>query len=70
MPKADDAGTGRKRRYGVYTLGFLAFAFVMVFLSALQGHYTIVTALGVLVGLSGAAWCSFKGLRGLTNFRL
>src|SRR5438552_2117498 len=45
----------RVRRWGMRLLGFLAIAFVAVVLSSVQHHYTVITALMVLVGLPGAA---------------
>ena len=75
MPGRDDKPRGfkawlRKRRWGVYTLAFLILAFVMVVVSSTQGHYTILTLLGLLVGFVGAGYCTFKGLRELDLHRL
>lgn len=63
-------GTPKQRRWGLWTLAFLTLAFVMIVLSSTAGHYTVITLLGLLVGLAGAAWCSVKGLRKAKDFRL
>jgi hypothetical protein len=60
----------RKHRWGIYTLAFLTLSFVMVVLSSTQGHYTILTLLGLVVGFAGAGWCTVKGLRVARDFRL
>jgi nitrate/nitrite transporter NarK len=70
MPKPEGPPQPRRHRWGVYTLGFLILAFAMVVVSSTQGHYTVLTLLGLLVGLAGAAWCTIKGLRGLADFHL
>jgi hypothetical protein len=60
----------RGPRWGIYTLAFLALAFTMVVISTTQGHYTLLTLLGLVVGFVGATWCTVKGLRGLRGFHL
>ncbi|MDQ1586134.1 MAG: hypothetical protein QOH80_1499 [Actinomycetota bacterium] len=61
----------RKRRpWGVYTLGFLVLAFGMVVVSSTQKHYTVLTLIGLVVGLIGAAYCTVKGLRKARDFHL
>lgn len=70
MPAPKDPPTDKAPRWGVYTLGFLTLAFVMVVLSSTAGHYTVLTLLGLVVGLVGAGWCTVKGLKGLRGFRL
>ena len=69
MPKAQYPPK-RKHRWGIYTLGFLTLAFVMVVVSSTQKHYTLLTLSGLVVGFAGAGWCTFKGLRVARDFRL
>ena len=59
----------RRHRWGIFTLAFLILAFLMIVVSTNQGHYTVLTLIGLLVGLIGAGWCSVKGLQGLSGFR-
>jgi nitrate/nitrite transporter NarK len=68
--QAGDAEGPSMRRWGLYTLGFLALAFVMVAVSGSQGHYTPLTLIGLFVGLGGAGYCTVKGLRKAKLFRL
>lgn len=56
--------------WGVFTLLFLALAFVMVVLSATKGHYTGAMLLGLVVGLVGAGCCTVLGLRKARSYRL
>ena len=49
-------------RWGVRTLAFLTLALLAIGGSALQGHYTILTLTGLLVGLIGAVVCTVRGL--------
>jgi hypothetical protein len=69
-PQPEEPPTKRKPRWGIYTLCFLALAFVMVVISSTQGHYTIATLLGLVVGFVGAGWCTVKGLKVAREFRL
>jgi hypothetical protein len=69
MPTAHDPPQ-RKHRWGLYTLGFLALSFTMVVISSTQGHYTLLTLVGLFVGFGGAGWCTVKGLRVARDFRL
>jgi hypothetical protein len=66
-----DEDTGRKparggMRWGLLTLLFLGLALVCVLVSNSDGAYTPVTGLGLLVGFGGAAYCSFRGLKGFS----
>jgi nitrate/nitrite transporter NarK len=70
MPKPEALPPKRKPRWGVYTLCFLALAFVMVVISTTQKHYTLLTLLGLIVGFGGAGWCTIKGLKVAREFRL
>lgn len=65
---ADRPRQRRPKRYGVRTLGYLALAAASVLTSnalAARGidDYVLLTFLGTMVGLSGAAVCSYRGLR-------
>jgi hypothetical protein len=51
-------------RWGLLSLGFLAVALTCVLVSNSNGSYTAITLLGLLVGFSGAAYCSYRGLKG------
>jgi hypothetical protein len=52
----------RPPRWGVRTLAFLALALLSIGLSTLQGHYTLLTLAGLLIGLIGAMFCSLRGI--------
>jgi hypothetical protein len=52
----------RPTRWGVRTLAFLTLALLAIGLSTAQGHYTILTLTGLLVGLTGATVCTVRGL--------
>jgi len=56
----------KPKRWGLRTLAFLALALASVLTSSIlsqRGGDIPLTTLGVLVGLAGAAYCSFRGLK-------
>jgi nitrate/nitrite transporter NarK len=53
-------------RWGLLTLGFLAIALASVLVSNGAGSYSVITLAGVLVGFGGAAYCSYRGLKGFS----
>jgi nitrate/nitrite transporter NarK len=53
-------------RWGLLTLLFLGIALTCVLVSNSQGQYSVVTFLGLLVGFGGAAYCSYRGLKGFS----
>lgn len=67
---ADDEAERRPARggirWGLLTLLFLGIALTCVLVSNSHGSYTLVTGLGLLVGLGGAAYCSYRGLKGFS----
>jgi|tagenome__1003787_1003787.scaffolds.fasta_scaffold16975560_2 hypothetical protein len=52
----------RPPRWGVRTLTFLVLALLSIGVSTLQGHYTLLSLAGLLVGLGGAFFCSIRGI--------
>ena len=56
----------RGMRWGLLTLGFLALALASVLVSNSSGTYNALTLAGVLVGFGGAAYCSYRGLKGFS----
>ena len=54
---------GKTPRWGMRTLGFLLLALTALVTSAALGSHTAGTLGSLLVGLAGAAYCSFQGLR-------
>lgn len=54
----------RRPRWGLRALGFLVVALVGVL--ARGGDYALLAAVGLVVGLSGAAYCSYRGLKDFT----
>jgi hypothetical protein len=59
-------------RWGLRTLGFLTLALASVLLSNLdaadgRSDYALLTFLGTVVGLVGAAWCTVRGIREWTG---
>lgn len=52
----------RPPRWGVRTLAYLALTLLSIGISALQGHYTLLTLAGLLVGLIGALICTVRGI--------
>jgi hypothetical protein len=55
----------RPARWGVRTLAYLALALLAIVVSAGQGHYTLLTLAGLLIGLAGGAYCSIRGIKSL-----
>jgi len=70
--------TARPRRWGLWTLAFLTLAAGSILVSNLLvmtsddgvNDYVLLTFLGTVVGLGGAAVCSVRGLRAWKGFRL
>ena len=52
----------RPPRWGVRTLAYLALALLSIGGSTLQGHYTLLTLAGLLIGLGGAMFCTVRGI--------
>jgi nitrate/nitrite transporter NarK len=63
-----DQPESRKRgmRWGLLTLLFLGIALVCVMVSNANGEYGPLTLLGLLVGLGGAGYSSYRGLKGFS----
>lgn len=55
-----------RMRWGLLTLLFLGIALACLLVSNGQGRYTALTGLGLLVGLAGAGYCTFRGLKGFS----
>lgn len=53
----------RRRRWGIWTLGFLALAMIAMITAQTLGAYTVGTFGSLVFGLVGAAYCTFHGLR-------
>jgi nitrate/nitrite transporter NarK len=70
MPAPEKRRKAKTTPWGIYTLGFLTLAFVMMVVSSSRGTYTVLTFIGLVVGLVGAAFCTVKGLKSLRGFRL
>jgi hypothetical protein len=51
-----------RKRWGVRTLAFLALGTASIIGSNVQGHYTLITFAGLVIGLVGAGFCSIRGL--------
>jgi hypothetical protein len=49
-------------RWGVRTLVYLGLALLSIGVSTLQGHYTVLTFAGLLIGLVGAMICTVRGI--------
>ena len=66
----EEAQGPKRKRWGLRTLGFLSLAFVSILASnglTAAGHGGLpITFVGTLVGLVGAAYCSYRGLRDST----
>jgi hypothetical protein len=52
----------RSPRWGVRTLLFLGLAVFAIGLSWVQGHYTLLSLAGLLIGMAGATVCSARGI--------
>jgi hypothetical protein len=50
-------------RWGLLSLLFLGIALACVLVSGSEGDYTPLTATGLVLGLLGAAYCSYRGLK-------
>jgi hypothetical protein len=63
------AGQPKRKRWGLRALAFLALALASIIasngLSANGAGAVPITFVGTFVGLGGAAYCSFRGLRGV-----
>jgi len=53
-------------RWGLLTLLFLGIALTCVLVSNSEGQYSGLTFLGLVVGFGGAAYCSYRGLKGFS----
>jgi nitrate/nitrite transporter NarK len=63
MPSTSISSTDRKpKRWGLRTLALLALALLSMLVSEIQGHYTVLSLAGLLIGLIGALICSIRGL--------
>jgi len=54
----------RPKHWGLRALGFLGIALVCILTS--NDGYSLLTATGLLVGLVGAGYCSYRGLKTVT----
>jgi hypothetical protein len=69
-PPSEEEETGRRRRrprWGWRTLGFLVLGMVALTVGGIQGHNTFGTIGCTVVGLVGAAYCSYRGVQSLIN---
>ena len=66
-PSTDRPAKPRAPKWGVRTLLFLILAVICILVSNLQGHYTVLTLAGLVVGLVGAGICSVRGLATLSD---
>ena len=66
MSDPDDVRAGRRprRRWGLWTLAFLAVALAAVLTSA--DGWTAVSALVLLVSFAAAGYCSYRGVKEIT----
>ncbi len=53
----------RPPRWGVRTVGWLSLAIVATLVQQIQGHFTIITLTGLLLGFGGASYCTVQGVR-------
>ena len=53
----------RNIRWGLLTLLFLGIALACILRSNATGHYTGITATGLLVGFAAAGYCSYRGVK-------
>ena len=54
-------------RWGIRSLGFLALALVSMLTAQALGGYTVGALGSLLVGVVGAGYCSYRGLKRLTD---
>jgi len=52
----------RPPRWGVRTLLYLGLALLSIGVSTVQGHYTLLTLAGLLIGLVGGMICTVRGI--------
>jgi peptidoglycan/LPS O-acetylase OafA/YrhL len=64
---SDERRRQRPKHWGLRTLGFLGIALASLLTSSYGGgKYILLSDLGVLVGLIGAAYCSYRGAKDVT----
>jgi hypothetical protein len=57
----------KRRRWGLWTLGFLILAIVALITAQMQGYNSIGTVGCFLIGFAGAAYCSIRGWKSLLS---
>lgn len=64
----EPAESGRPKnppRWGLRTLGFLLLALIALGTYGARGYHTISSAACTVIGLAGAAYCSYRAIRAL-----
>ena len=57
----------RPPRWGLRTMGFLLLGILAMAIGGVQGYNTFGTVGCSIIGLAGAAWCSYRGVVSLLN---
>lgn len=55
----------KRRRWGLYALGFLALGMIALGTAMTQGFHTAGTAMCTVIAVLGAAYCSIRGWRAM-----
>lgn len=63
---AEPARRRRNVRWGLLSLLFLGIALAAVLISGSHGSYTGATFGMLVLGLAGAGYCTYKGLKGFS----
>ena len=69
-PGQDDTAPPRKKkppRWGLRTLGFLVLGMIALMTANAQGYSSIGTVGCTVIGLLGAGYCSYRGLRAMNG---
>lgn len=64
-PAASSEPQKRPPRWGLRTLGFLLLALVALGTYGARGYHTISSTACTIIGLAGAAYCTYRGIRAL-----
>jgi len=57
----------KRRRWGLWTLGFIILAVVALVTAQLQGYHSLGTFGCLILGIAGAVYCSIRGWKSMIS---